>query len=159
MLENAENFITEYEEAKKVFTEKMQAEIKNIFKQFFNECTEIKTIRWVQYTPYFNDGEECVFRVSEPYFSNAKPELLNPWGELDSFKDESLFSEVAYYCDPTRHEHGNEYVSSETYKNCSELSKLLCSGSMESILKNIFGDHVCVTITKDGIDVEECEHE
>ena len=155
MLENAENFITEYEEAKKVFTEKMQAEIKKIFKQFFNECTEIKTVRWVQYTPYFNDGEECVFRVSEPYFSNAKPEQLNPWGELDNFENESDFSKAAYNCDPTR----NEHVSSETYKTCSELSKLLCSRSMEAILKNIYGDHVCVTITKDGIDVEECEHE
>jgi hypothetical protein len=155
MLENAENFITEYEKAKNVFTEKMQAEIKNIFKQFFNECTEIKTIRWVQYTPYFNDGEECVFRISEPYFSNAKPELLNPWGELDSFEDETLFSEVAYYCDPTR----NEYVSGETYKMCSKLSDLLRNRSMEAILKDILGDHVCVTITKDGIDVEDYEHD
>lgn len=32
---------------------------------------EVTGIGWVQATPYFNDGEPCVFRIGEPYFSFA----------------------------------------------------------------------------------------
>ena len=42
MLENAENFITEYEEAKKVFTEKMQAEIKKFLNSFSTNAPKLK---------------------------------------------------------------------------------------------------------------------
>lgn len=30
---------------------------------------EITGIAWTQYTPYFNDGEPCVFSASDPYFA------------------------------------------------------------------------------------------
>lgn len=30
---------------------------------------EVTGIAWTQYTPYFNDGDPCVFSVGEPYFS------------------------------------------------------------------------------------------
>lgn len=39
------------------------------------EHTEVTGIAWTQYTPYFNDGEPCVFSVGEPYFCFSGVEL------------------------------------------------------------------------------------
>lgn len=32
---------------------------------------EVTGIAWTQYTPYFNDGDPCIFRASDPSFSFA----------------------------------------------------------------------------------------
>jgi hypothetical protein len=29
----------------------------------------VNAVRWTQYSPHFNDGEPCTFRVNEPYFN------------------------------------------------------------------------------------------
>ncbi|AKF13653.1 hypothetical protein PHIN3_390 [Sinorhizobium phage phiN3] len=43
-----------------------QAIITSIFKEFFEKHGEhVYAIHWTQYTPYFNDGEECEFGVNE----------------------------------------------------------------------------------------------
>lgn len=46
--------------------EQFQSAIEKVIKH-----PEITGIGWTQYTPYFNDGEPCVFRVGDPYFSFA----------------------------------------------------------------------------------------
>jgi hypothetical protein len=45
---------------KNVVKNKFLLSIKNIFRN-----KNISKISWSQYTPYFNDGEECVFTVSD----------------------------------------------------------------------------------------------
>lgn len=37
---------------------------KNFFNQMFAEHPYILALEWRQYTPYFNDGEPCIFHVS-----------------------------------------------------------------------------------------------
>src|SRR5688572_125580 len=32
---------------------------------------KIEAVKWTQYTPYFNDGDPCVFSVNEPDFKLA----------------------------------------------------------------------------------------
>lgn len=47
----------------------LQAELQKSFPEMFTELfanfPEIKRISWVQYTPYFNDGEPCTFSVGK----------------------------------------------------------------------------------------------
>lgn len=54
-------------EAKKALDEKIKAEgeksVKSFFKEFFEKRPDVYGVKWNQYTPYFNDGEPCVFRV------------------------------------------------------------------------------------------------
>ncbi len=40
--------------------------IKTAFLEFFNQCPRVESIVWVQYAPYFNDGNPCIFSVDEP---------------------------------------------------------------------------------------------
>lgn len=49
--------------------EKMRNESKEYIESacanLFSNCPEVHQIHWVQYSPYFNDGEACEFRVNE----------------------------------------------------------------------------------------------
>ena len=51
------------------FQTKMQSMTQQIFGAFFVACPEIKTIKWTQYIPSFNDGDACEFTLNGPEFS------------------------------------------------------------------------------------------
>jgi len=57
----------ELEEVRKEHMRKLQEAFREVTKEFFNE-TPVQAVIWTQYTPYFNDGEECVFGVNDPIF-------------------------------------------------------------------------------------------
>ena len=45
------------------------------FKAVFDKHPDVKSIKWKQYTPYFNDGDACTFSVHEAYvFTGANNE-------------------------------------------------------------------------------------
>jgi hypothetical protein len=96
------------------------------FKDLFERFPKLEKISWSQYTPYFNDGDECIFR------SNHKHADIE--GE------------------------GLEYGTADLKEIESELSKFMSQFDNE-LLKNLFGDHVQLTVSKEGITVEEYEHE
>lgn len=52
---------------------------------------------------------------------------------------------------------GLEVCSIETQQACEQLSEEL--SGLEDALKTLFGDHVKVIVTKDGVEVEEYEHD
>jgi hypothetical protein len=53
--------------AKEDLDKKIQAEgmiaVKEFLKEYFEKRPDVYGIKWTQYTPYFNDGEPCVFRL------------------------------------------------------------------------------------------------
>jgi hypothetical protein len=66
-------------EAKKALDEKIKAEgqkaIKAFLNEFFEKRPEVYGIKWTQYTPYFNDGEPCVFRLGSVALYMTKQEF------------------------------------------------------------------------------------
>lgn len=110
-------------------------------KEFMEAHPDIKAIGWTQYTPYFNDGEECIFGVHGLHAS-AKDERDD---SLYGDGWEEIYSKVA------------DGFSPESWKALQELEAALSGGEPE--LKAAFGDHVQVIVTKDGVDVEEYEHD
>src|SRR5688572_33247641 len=44
-----------------------QSFLKEQFKNIFEEYPDLDRISWTQYTPYFNDGDECVFSAYVDY--------------------------------------------------------------------------------------------
>lgn len=42
-----------------------EAAMKEAFKEVFDKHPSIESIYWTQYTPYFNDGDPCYFRMGE----------------------------------------------------------------------------------------------
>lgn len=104
--------------------EEAQNHLKESSKEVFKKFPDLKSFAWTQYTPYFNDGDVCVFEVYRHY----------PY--LNGSDDQ-------------------EYDSAEA----DEISKLL-GAFEEDDLKAAFGDHVKVTIHRDGkVETEDYEHD
>lgn len=132
------------EQRKKVNEEAVAAAkalLKPGFELFFNEHPDVKAVGWSQYTPYFNDGEECVFSLHGMYASATDE-------REESFYDEG-WTEV--YGDP------EDGFTKESWDALSKLEEAL--NDAEDVLRDAFGDHVAVYVTRDGIDVEEYEHD
>jgi hypothetical protein len=135
--------------------EKLKAEaaeqVKPLLQQFIVENPQVEAVRWRQYTPYFNDGDECVFNVHDPEFKfvdGAEDAGHNEDGFYDGYwvsKDRGRWSPPVEVC------------SNATVDACRELAEHLARA--EDVLQTLFGDHVAVTVTKDGVDVEEYEHD
>lgn len=109
-------------------------------KQFLHDHPDVEAIRWEQYTPYFNDGEECVFGVGELHYKLVGAE-----------EDDEEFECLSTYGKPEGFDQQPWFIA------LSELEAAL-SGS-EDELKAAFGDHVRVIVTKEGVDVEEYSHD
>lgn len=120
---------------------------KELFVPFLEKWEQVKFFRWTQFTPYFNDGEPCVFHVHDLYgYTGHEEEELDDEGSLRGWRD------------PERLE--NQF-GDKAAEVCSEFKVLAKEfGDIpEDILKELFGDHARVTVTRDGIDVEEYSHD
>lgn len=126
----------------------------------------IREFGWTQYTPYFNDGETCYFRVGTLWFLTTDD---TPRDEMDDWEEEEYG--VTYGEHPTLGEMQSEgYGSSRVdlgykgsreaeYKRAEALSNAIDSGAYGSALLTAFGDHATVYITREGITVEHYDHE
>jgi len=119
-------------------------------KVFLDLNSEIKTIRWVQYTPYFNDGEDCYFGVRDAYCSNVTdPLLLTPYGELEEESEEFWSTDGGWK---------EDIVPDSVFESTKQLNTMIQS-IPEEVMKELFGDHSEITITKEGIQIEGYVHE
>jgi hypothetical protein len=104
--------LKEFEELYQEIEEKKE-KVTGLFKVALKEAlddvlkTGISKIKWRQYTPYFNDGEACIFSVHEPifyidngmvpkYFSLEEDEEDGGWYYASSYaaeKNEDRFSD------------------------------------------------------------------
>lgn len=127
---------------------KMREEIKKVFTSFFEEFPQVKTIHWTQYTPYFNDGDECVFRLGDLRFTKTEhTELVDrehTWGEGD---------------DGLINDWGKIIEDQRLNSAIKTMTSLLNSDVMEGVMKATYGDHVWVKVHKGGADVEDYEHD
>lgn len=116
---------------------KIQAEGKSIlrdeFKVFFDAHPTVTKVRWTQYTPYFNDGDECVFTV------HADCELA--FGDDDELQD--------------AWDRKDRDAVAPIYK----AARQLVDGVPDEVMEAVFGDHAEITATRDGFDVEEYQHD
>lgn len=104
-----------------------------LLNDFFDKNSNIKTIHWLQYTPYFNDGDECVFSVYDIFFSG------NEWGNTEPYEDEE--EEPQY---------DRQYAS--------QLARLMMN-DLEDTMRDVYGNHVWVRVHRDGHEIEEYEHD
>lgn len=103
--------------------------------EIFEKHPKLESFSWRQYTPYFNDGDECVFRRCEEYdivYDGEEHEDCFWW------KDEK----------PT------EPLDCIT----KEVNDLLACID-EPVFKEMFGDHVSVKVSRNGVEVDEYCHD
>jgi hypothetical protein len=116
--------------------------------KLFNAHPEIEGVYWTQYTPHFNDEESCHFSTGSP---------------LIKFTTEALAKHYLEYPDPEYPE-GYCYISFTAATEQSALAKDVIEFSTwvernDDLLLALFGDHVQVTITREGIVVDDYQHD
>jgi len=105
---------------------------KAFLKDWFEKHPNVYGVKWTQYTPYFNDGDACVFGLGGVY----------------SYKTKEAFEsgDAPYDCDGAEEVYGRG-----TFEETLD--------SIVDILEAAFGDHVEVSATRDEITVDEYSHD
>lgn len=124
---------------------------------------------WRQYTPYFNDGDVCEFGVHELWVRTTLDDEDKDTYELEvSSWHPTLGTERYIQGDviPSKYGYGHSYGPGrwehkenpfpETTKLAERVAEVI--GGAEVTLLEWFGDHAEITITKDGIQVDEYDH-
>ncbi|WP_212841123.1 hypothetical protein [Catellatospora sp. IY07-71] len=118
---------------------------------------------WKQYTPYFNDGEACVFDawgfwvrttaddadagvedLGVGEYDEPHPTLGGPWLDRGQYP----------YT-----EHPYEGDDPERYGRARALADAVGSGAFDDVLLEAFGDHATVRVRRTGITVEFYDHD
>lgn len=136
----------------------------------------VHSFGWRQYTPYFNDGEQCVFSVGNVWFMTPddavdqedvafRQDDYYGWEEEHSYSGKKGFAEkvtIWEYPQPGRGvkmEVDNPRWDPERLERCRAFADALWSDQFDLALLAKFGDHAIITIDKDKITVEFYEHE
>ena len=133
-----EQEITEFKEKvetlRKDLVEKVEPEFRKLLVKY-----NVEAIRWPQYTPYFMDGDECIFSVDSYSVAILHDDEFLSQDDLD-YEDLDI---------PTQENFEHILNSLETF----------LESIPSDIMKTMFGDHVEVTITSTGVDTEYYEHD
>jgi len=138
-LKTLESLSAEFKAQRQQFQKRGVEVLKAALGDLFTCYPELGAVRWRQYTPYFNDGDECVFGVHEVEFLKAGQEESDDgeWTYLWS-NDKGGLSDAA---------HASLLTLNQQIQD------------MEEVLHAAFGDHVQVIVKKDGVTVEEYSHD
>lgn len=152
-----------FQEAKRLMSEQRTA-AQEVCKLAFNEaCAEVfaahpllRQFAWSQYTPYFNDGDECVFGANTDYPSIWFGKLA-PYGDEGKDDDADSGDEFSDYTPRKKIERGDSLTPQES----AGMAVIELLGQFdEDDYKECFGDHARVVVRRDsGIEVEEYSHD
>lgn len=131
----------------KIFRERMKDEGEKFFleqsKELFKENPSLVKFGWHQYTPYFNDGDPCVFRAALEF-----PYILLEDGEYSD--EDTWMDEEPWFT--------QEEKNSEPAKIQKNVIGFLSQFDDDDV-EEFFGDHCQVVVSREGIEVEEYSHD
>jgi hypothetical protein len=150
---------------KKSMVDQLKPNFQAVFMPFLNKYPAVKRLTWRQYTPYFNDGEPCEFSVNDLEF------FLGTDNE-DTYEGSLPLGD--YYFNDYKKPGNNAWVdktvdgliatlgSIEAVREASEAAQALrkeFAAFPEDVMHELFGDHAEITVTREGLEVEEYEHD
>ncbi len=131
ILEKIKTSIAEFDEKRKALLGELKNDFGPMLKPLFDKYPDVEDISWTQYTPYFNDGDECVFGVRND--------------------DISINGEDEWDMDET---------DREKFKDAKKEFEDLLTSIPDDFFKDLFGDHMEVKILKDcTVETEGYEHD
>lgn len=145
------------------YQSKMQEYMKGLTKKFFEENPQITAFTWTQYTPYFNDGEECTFSRHEILATNCPLEEIEDVRYEEYVGDtEGIF--VSNFSTGTfKTPYYKETVEAITQAgvDVAAVRKFInLLGSIDDdVYCEMFGDHVKVIAHTGGFNIEDHEHD
>ena len=126
------------------------------------DIPSVESIIWDQYTPYFNDGEPCEFRVGEV---RVRFEGTSEKDEDNSDYGDGGFTpwQMSYYRGQKPGHYGYDSLSPAvlalTDEEVDAVTVALAFERFETVLATNFGDPARVTATREGFNVEYYEHD
>lgn len=149
LLETIKQKLEVIEEQRKALVAELQTEFPKLFTELFQKSKLIDSFTWRQYTPYFNDGESCEFRV----YSNQCCVNGEDYDELEWYSWKSKYDE---YREELKESKDVNIEESLILNEFIEVVNML----PKEFLKDLFGDHVKVTVNRDGtVEVEDYDHD
>jgi hypothetical protein len=143
--------------------QKTAAEMESLLNEVF--ASGVKAIGWTQYTPYFNDGEPCIFRVSAGEWMYYIGDEEVSVSDFYQYEEEDNGWKSAY-SDPTKvwDNAQRKYVPSGQiatidFYTARRFFSELDSGAFEEVCLNNFGDHAKVLALPNKFLVEYYEHD
>lgn len=158
-----QNIQNEYAEIKKKYQDQLQEKFKLVLNEIFKENPSLLAIEWTQFTPYFNDGDACIFGVQEVGFYIKGPNFdekdlkklsYNHYQDEDNLGDDLDKSVIIVDGYSVKREENIEGDLAQTLHNFYEILY-----GMSDVLETTFGDHVHVIVKPKGVDVEEYDHD
>lgn len=145
ILEKITTEIAKIEEKKAELLKELSKDFGQIFKTAFeNSNGKVTSFGWTQYSPHFNDGDECVFGVNSDYT------YINGEHEDDT---DLLDWRISYYLEGDKKYANllteNPELDIDLYKSLQEFKKVL-NAVPEEFLESLFGNHKKVTVYADG---------
>lgn len=173
-LEKVKQQIAEIQEKRNQLIAEVQKQFPEIFSDIFAQSDKLSSIGWRQYTPHFNDGEDCEFSTHFDYlYVNGSDEdenehLQTEWVKLT--EDNILLHKEHHsssYGKPHLLNRGIGQESSIPNKNFDRQLANQVGQFREALkqipddlYKDLFGDHVKVTMYSTGlIETEEYDHD
>jgi hypothetical protein len=145
IVEKIKSEMAAFDAKRKELTEQLKKDFPALLAPLFEKYPGVKNVRWTQYTPYFNDGDPCEFSTNAGYAE------LNYDGDEDDDNEDDEESEES--------ETAKAELVEVPEEAEGEFQEVLSSIN-DSFYKDLFGDHVEVTVNRDGtIDVEEYDHD
>lgn len=141
-----------------------------LFQALLNDDTIVE-FGWAQSTPYFNDGEPCIFSADGLWVRT-----VTDTGSEEEDEDEPVSERLGVeYGHPSLGEMHWEwrgtYPNSERVftryegpdqarlERCLALNKAIESGNFDKVLIEAFGDHAEITVSRSGIQIEFYHHD
>jgi hypothetical protein len=122
------------------------------FAEVFKQHPELVDVSWKQYTPSFNDGDACEFTFAGAYFA-LDFSKIDPSIEVDEEGGDNGDGRFSSWGLSYNHKHLD---GTPIHKLLEEIEAIL--EYSEEALEATFGDGAEVTVTRDGINVEEYQN-
>lgn len=113
-------------------------------KVIFEKYPELETVKWHQYTPYFNDGDSCEFGSYHKYADIR-------------FKDGSWIGDYGF--DESEEDRNAPEVDEERMAQEINAVREFLNNFDDDDMESMFGDHQEVFLTEDGVTTEDYEHD
>lgn len=183
-----ETAVSDLNVLKKQYIEKGTELFHSLMKEIFTLYPAVETIQWTQYTPYWCDGDPCEFGVNEATINDTekyqikrileKVQRATPEAREELVSQiETLRAEEKTCIEQKKYSKAQEALGKiakieadlaemdtpiENFQqiiDAYEDVRMLFEKFDGEIFESLFGDHMRVTVTKDGITTEEYDHE
>lgn len=158
---------------REALNEKIKNNSKDLFKAFSKDVFEQHPVlvgfNWRQYTPYFNDGDECIFEARTDYpgvrFTDGDESEYDEWYPgKDHYSYEKTGKKKVYSWGGSSDELAmvlNDKATPEEHQKLAAVTavKSFLDNFDDDTLKAMFGDHQKITVTASGVEAEDYDHD